>query len=254
MTETKLMCVIPALLAALCAAAEPLPLYRGSVSFHLGFDGATEADISRGKPAPVRTVGTAGFRNGLRGKALFCGKDGGALFFLKKDNIRFSRSGTILFFYKPLAWEKDKYKGGVSFLGFPSGSGALHLNIAYDPVSLPPGRRPLAVLFLHGKRIPSQLYLLPAAKDKNTGETWHLFAFSWEPGRLQTSRDGRPWKEFPVGFTLADEDFPSPVFCVGNNVNWNYLLDEFTVYDRVLSCGEIAAVYKEAAGGLRPAR
>ena len=62
------------------------PEYENSVSFYASFDAATaDADISEGRERPIAVLGKLKFVDGLRGKALFCGK--GGLFLERNPNF-----------------------------------------------------------------------------------------------------------------------------------------------------------------------
>ena len=51
------------------------PEFEDSVSFYSSFDTATpDADISEGRERPIALIGKLKFADGIRGKALFCGK------------------------------------------------------------------------------------------------------------------------------------------------------------------------------------
>ena len=82
------------------------PEYENSVSFYASFDAATaDADISEGRERPMAVLGKLKFVDGLRGKALFCGKGGANVRYARKDNFTFHRPGTLLFFFKAIDWK-----------------------------------------------------------------------------------------------------------------------------------------------------
>ncbi|MBE6374851.1 MAG: hypothetical protein IKD23_01035 [Lentisphaeria bacterium] len=234
--------------AALTAAGNSVPAYPlcyKDVTFHVNFDGTADAAMSQGRAKPIQTHGKVEFRDGLRGKALFCGQGGAMFLYMRNKNMDLTKPGTLLFFYKPLNWEKSKFKGGSFFCGIQATKGALYFNVAHDPVNACPCRRPVTLNFFNGVKIPSQMYAYYPNFPQSDCEKWHMLAFSWEPGKLQISQDGRAWKEYPVAFTITAEDFPNPAICIGESSKWNYLLDEFTVYNRVLTSGEIAEIYND---------
>lgn len=220
------------------------PLAYDAVTFHVNFDGTADAAMAAGRAKPIRTYGKVEFREGLRGQALFCG-DGGAMFlYMRNKNVDFTKPGTLVFFYKPVNWEKSKFKGGSFFCGIQATKGALYFNVAHDPANACPCRRPVTLSLFNGVKIPSQMYAYYPNFPQSDCEKWHMLALGWEPGKLLISQDGRKWKEYPVAFTITAEDFPNPAICIGESSKWNYLMDEFTAYNRVLTSEELSEIYR----------
>lgn len=72
---------------------------------------------------------------------------------------------------------------------------------------------------------------------------WHMIAFSWAPGQLKVNMDNLAGKTFKIDFDLTDDAFPYEAFSVGYSADRNFLLDEYTIYNRRLSDGELAEIY-----------
>ena len=241
-----MMFAFAAALSAVPAFAQEknMPLYPESATLYLNFDNTVDAALAKGRAKPIQSLGKTVFRKGLRGEALLCGKGGSMQLYLRNKNMDLTKPGTLLFFYQPIDWEKSKFNGGSFFCGIQARKGALYFNVAHDPAKLCPCRRPVTLNFFNGVKIPAQLYPYYPQFEQSKCAQWHMLAFSWEPGKLQISQDGKAWKEYPVPFTITAEDFPNPAFCIGESSKWNYLLDEFTVYNRVLSSKELTEVYQ----------
>ena len=244
MKKLLLTALASAVLSAVPVFAADAPLYPEAVTLYLNFDGKVDAAVAKGRAKPIQTIGKVEFKEGLRGQSLFCGKGGATLLYMRNKNVDFTKPGTIVFFYKPINWETEKYKGGAFFCGIQANNGALYFNVAHDPAKLCPCRRPVTLNFFNGAKIPSRLYPYYTNFPQAECAKWHMLAFSWEPGKLQISQDGKVWQSFPVAFTITAADFPNPAICIGASSKWTYLLDEFTVYNRVLTSQELAAVYK----------
>lgn len=219
------------------------PEFEDSVSFYLPFDAGVNADISVGREKPNHVLGKANFMPGLRGNALVCGDGGANIRYWRKDNISFDRPGTLLFFYKGLDWHEKK-KSRVFFTGFEGSNGFWGLQLPGWPANLCPCKWNLHLLFLYGKRIPSKTFSIKINEGDGCNK-WHMLALSWAPGQLRINADGRPGKTYKIDFDLTDADFPIQVFSVGSTVQWRYLIDEYTIYNRRLSDGELLNIYEK---------
>ncbi|MBR2723730.1 MAG: hypothetical protein IKB77_05290 [Lentisphaeria bacterium] len=220
------------------------PEFEDSVSFYASFDRQTpNADMSRGEEKPANIIGKLNFTDGIRGKAMLCGKDGARVRYLRRDNITFNRPGTLVFFYKGINWHTP-LKQGLFLTGIESSKGFFGLQIpAWTPTTCP-CKMPLHVMFLYGKKIPRKTISAPISDGKGC-DKWHMLAFSWSPGQLRVNADNRPGKTFNIAFDMTDADFPLNVFSIGSHIHWQYLLDEFTVYNRRLSDSEILQIYNK---------
>lgn len=227
------------------------PEFEDSVSFYASFDReAPDADMSYGEEKPANKVGKLNFADGIRGKALVCGKDGARVRYLRNKNISFDRPGTLLFFYKGLDWHDTPQKQSVSFWGIEGNDGYIGLILPAWSAKPCPCKLPAHLMFLYGKKIPRRTFSAAISDGKGCGK-WHMLAFSWSPGQLRINADDRVGKTFKIPFDMTDADFPLSVFTIGGHIHWKYLMDEFTVYNRRLSDTELADIYKKYMKGLK---
>ena len=243
------------LLFALFAAATMVsavyadPLFENDVTFHISFDDETvEADISEGSEKIQTKFGNVVFANGIAGKALVCGKGGAKIRFHRPDNLNFNRPGTIVFFYKGVGWDTFGKGARVFFWEIESSAGYIGQQLANDPKTLCPCQRQLFTMFLYGKKIPNKSYFTRLPGGKAGCCKWHMLAFSWAPGQIRVNADNTPGKSYPLPFEMTEKDFPNQTFSIGNNQDWPYLLDEFTIYNRRLSDAELLDIYNKTMG------
>ncbi|MBR2508483.1 MAG: hypothetical protein IKB71_01925 [Lentisphaeria bacterium] len=221
------------------------PEFEDSVSFYASFDAASpDADISEGREKPVNVVGKLKFADGIRGKALFCGKGGANVRYMRKDNFTFNRPGTLLFFIKGIDW-KTTPGSRIFFTGFESGKGFFGLQIPGWPKQICPCSRELHVSFMYSKKFKNKTFFAQMPGGEAECGKWHMIAFSWAPGQLRVNMDNLPGKTYKVDFDLTDDAFPIQVFSVGYSSDRNFLLDEYTVYNRRLSDGELVEIFNK---------
>lgn len=221
------------------------PEFENSVSFYASFDTATaDADISEGRERPIAVLGKLNFADGIRGKALLCGKGGANVRYARKDNFTFQHPGTLLFFFKAINW-KTTPGSRVFFTGIESAKGFFGLQIPGWPKEVCPCSRPLHTMFLYSKKIPGKTFSAKLPGGEAECGKWHMIAFSWAPGQLRVNMDNQPGKTYQINFDLTDDAFPYEVFSVGSQADRNFLLDEYTIYSRRLSDGEIAEIFNK---------
>lgn len=243
----KKIFVLSVFCAAFILAAETInyPVFDKDASFYLPFDRANaHAEISSGEYKPFAVIGKELYAEGLRGKALVCGKGGAGLRFKMKKNLTFDRPGTLLFFFKGIDWEKSK-GARVFFTGIEASSGYWGLQFDYGPRNLCPCRRNLNLATLYSKKVPNRTFSLLKPMVPKSCDKWHMIALSWAPGQLRINFDDQPGKTFEIPFDFTDDAFPAGGFSVGCNRDWKYLIDEFTIYNRRLTQGEIVEIYKK---------
>lgn len=228
----------------------PMPKFEDAVSFYISFDDETpDADITVGKEKPFLILGKKPgvFGEGVRGKALLCGQNGSKLRFARKDNLDFSKPGTLVFFYKG-AFKSLTSGPRVFFWGIESNRGYVGQHLANAPKNVCPCKRDLHTMFLYGKRIKNKSLFTKLSGGEAGCEKWHMASFSWAPGQISIKYDNEPEKSYQVPFDMTEEDFPADHFSIGSNVHWEYYLDEFTVYERRLSDSELTEVYEHYLG------
>lgn len=221
------------------------PTAAEALAFELDFDRETlEAGVAAGNHKPVMTFGRASFRDGVSGKALFCGADGAKVRFRTAGNLDFDRSGSITFWFRPVDWNTAAHARRTMFFGTESNSGYFGIQIANDPKTKKPYDRDIHALIMFSKFLRDQTMARPpfiAAGD----EDWHLLSLAWSGNRIFISRDGEPYAEQQVSGPVSKKAFPSEHFSVGADSEWNYLLDEFRIYSRKLTDREVNQVYQE---------
>lgn len=221
------------------------PEFENSVSFYASFDTATpDADISEGEETPAQILGKLHFTKGIRGKALCCGKGGANLRYYRKDNITFNRPGTLLFFFKGIDWHTKK-GARTFFTGIESNRGFFGLEIPGWPKTICPCSRNFHIAFTHNKKIKNKILFAKIPGGESQCGKWHMIAFSWAPGQLRINMDNLPGKTYQIDFELKDSHFPYELFSIGYQVHSNFLLDEYTIYNRRLSDGELLEIYNK---------
>ena len=221
------------------------PEYEDSVSFYASFDTETTvADICDGYKKPRSTAGKVQFADGVRGKALVCGANGAGLRYERKDNINFTRPGTLLFFFKGIDWETNKGLR-IFFTGIEAGNGFLGFQTPARPIDVCPCNRFLNIAFMYNKKVPDKTFLAKMPGGTAECGKWHMIAFSWTHDQLRVNMDNLPGTVFRLDFTFNDELFKYGLFSVGHHLNRKYLLDEYTVYNRRLNDGELADIFNK---------
>lgn len=229
---------------AMAQEPAPMPKFVDAVSFYISFDDSTvNADITEGREKPSVVLGKKVFGEGIRGKALLCGQNGGKIRYYRKDNLNFDQAGTIVFFYKG-NFKTLKSGPRTFFWGIESQAGYIGQQLSNDPKTTCPCKRSLHTLFLFGKRIKDRTMPTALSGGEAGCEKWHMIAFSWAPGQLNIKYDNEPSKSYAIPFEMTEKDFPADNFSIGSNVHWEYYLDEFTIYNRRLSDAELSEIYQ----------
>jgi hypothetical protein len=231
-----------------CLTAEDViyyPEYEDSVCFYASFHTATpDADISVGQEKPVQVIGKLNYADGIRGKALCCGSGGANSRYDRKDNITFDRPGTLLFFFRGLDWHTKK-GSRIFFTGIESNKGFFGLQIPGWPKNICPCSRDLHIAFQQNKKIKNKTLFAKIPGGETQCGKWHMMAFSWAPGQLRINMDNLPGKTYQIDFELKDSFFPYALFSIGFQVHGKFLLDEYTIYNRRLSDGELLEIYNK---------
>ena len=221
------------------------PEFEDSVSFYASFDASTaDADISEGREKPASVLGKLNFEKGVRGKALVCGANGANIRYMRKDNFSFNRPGTLLFFFKGENW-KNSTGSRILFTGIEASSGFFGMQIPGWPKHICPCSRELHINFMYSKKFPNKAYCAKLPGGEAECGKWHMIAFSWAPGQLRVNMDNLPGKTYQIDFDLSDDAFPYECFSVGYHMQRKFLLDEYTVYNRRLTDGELAEIFNK---------
>lgn len=221
----------------------PMPKFVDNVTFYISFDdGSLNADITEGNHKVATLLGKKSIVPGLRGKGLLCGQNGAKIRFKRQDNLKFGQAGTIVFFYKGLF--KSLTTGPRTFFwGIESTSGYIGQQYSNGPKNACPCQRELHTLFLFGKRIKNKTIFTKLSNDKSGCEKYHMVAFSWAPGQLTVKFDKDLSKSYIVPFEMGEADFPADNFSIGSNIHWEYVLDEFTIYNIRLNDSQLNEIY-----------
>jgi hypothetical protein len=235
---------VNALLAAFLLLFPPA---GDALRFELDFDrSGTQAGLSEGSAKPIHVFGTVSLRDGLLGKALFCGEGGAKLRFATAENLDFDKPGSLSFWFFPLDWDAD-HRYRCFFFGTESSQGYFGIQQANDPKSHKPYDRALHLMILHSKTLASAVFALPPFGKNGLGR-WHLIAANWDANSVALSLDGQEFSVWQLKGQLDRKAIPSDHFSVGSDQHWNYLLDEFRIYSRKLTAQEVQNIYQQ---GLR---
>ena len=215
-----------------------------ALRFELDFDRSdTRAGIAEGSPDTIQVFGTVSLRDGLHGKALFCGEGGAKLRFAAAGNLNFDKPGSLSFWFFPLDWDAD-HRYRCFFFGTESSQGYFGLQQANDPKDIKPYDRDLHLLILYSKTLPSTTINMPPL-GKNALGKWHLIALNWDANSVAISIDGQDFSAWQLKGKLDRAAIPSNHFSIGSDQHWNYLLDEFRIYSRKLSSQEARDIYQQ---------
>ncbi|MDD3952722.1 MAG: LamG domain-containing protein [Lentisphaeria bacterium] len=215
-----------------------------ALRFELNFDrSGARAGLSEGKPEPIQVFGTVSLRDGLQGKALFCGDGGASLRFASAGNLNFDKPGSLSFWFFPLDWDAD-HRYRCFFFGTESSQGYFGIQQANDPKDRKPYDRDLQLMILYSKTLASTVVALPPF-GKNALGRWHLIAANWDAGSVALSLDGQDFSVWQLKGRLDRTAIPSEHFSVGSSQHWNYLLDEFRIYSRKLTAQEVQDIYQQ---------
>jgi hypothetical protein len=173
-----------------------------------------------------------------------CGAEGGAFRYRMKKNLTFNRPGTLLFFFKGIDW-KTTPGNRIFFTGIESGKGFFGLQVPGWPKNVCPCSRELHVMFMYSKKFKNKTFFAKMPGGEAECGKWHMIAFSWAPGQLRVNMDNLSGKTYQIDFDLTDDAFPYEYFSVGYAMDRQFLIDEYTVYNRRLSDGELAEIFNK---------
>jgi len=90
------------------------------------------------------------------------------------------------------------------------------------------------------------------AASSPTGWHFHTIQYDDSTGIGRTSLDNGAWNNIFTGANLTNTDTPSNKFRIGNNPpldnDLNGDMDEFSLWDRILTAAEITAIYNSGTG------
>lgn len=245
------------LVPAFTTAQEEDPLYENIMFYH-SFEGTFQPDQSRGsdKIQNGRLVKEDySFIQGVKGKAIYCPAKDGALYFVTKENIDFSKPGSVSTWILPKAWRvqtKDTPNQGKTKWKQTYSNGLI--STAYNPKGyvvlqrmtshVPGGKDLLWFGFPRFKEIKksnvSKNYDFQLGKWYHIVKTWDGLNFTVYVNGEEILKTAVPHKITP--------DYLARLFLI--NIGKGVAVDEYTIYDKQLSADEVKAMFNK----LNPAK
>jgi len=218
--------------------------FNREITFYLGFNHGTIAELARGKAEPTKTDdGKPSFFPGLYGRAMMLeGQGTSTLWYSTLDNMDLTRPGAVIAWTCPQKWVRSD----VEDYFFP-------VTIMSNGAKLMFGRQGRLksertdMVYAWAKIGDSKEILIGGGDSlqwKN-GE-WHLWVMNWRSNSLEFSIDGSPphRQDTPVSFNPSGDR--AGHFIVGAQMESNrYLIDEVIVFNRPLTTEEIQWIYEQ---------
>ena len=220
---------------SICAAAEPI--------FYCNFDDTVSPVVARGDKTP-QLESPAVFRPGLRGNALLIGLDEQnirrGVEYPHEKNINWTR-GTISFWVKPVNWKGSDTGYFAMFFSTWAGKNNFFIYKYYEGETL---------YFMRGPH-SFWTFSLYRPGEWKTGE-WHHVVCAWDTVQQVIYIDGQLAAEHRMIFPLKDFS-PKKDFIIGENKRTMKLkdkgrmslIDEFRIYDRILTRQEVLELYNQ---------
>ena len=224
------------------------------VLFRADFDGTAAARAGQRLVKPTEVSGETLFEEGIKGKALVAGEAGALLRYATKGNIDPKR-GTIAMWVKPVDWAPADEGFHIFFMS-RSNTGWVQLYKYLPPNS------GLFMLVGTGGDKPYEDYWIADAKSGDVlakGEWVHLVG-TWDQGRVALYADG---EEISLIQGKGEPAYLGETFLLGDwlwgkpREKCKTLIDEFRIYRRPLSAGEVKSLYRSYVAeeaGLSPHR
>ena len=228
---------------AALSAAEPV--------FYCNFDKTAVPQIAAGDKTPHPVVEPA-YDRGIRGDALVVGLDAPhgkrGIRYAREKNLNWDR-GTISFWVKPLDWKGSDTGFFAMFFSAVEGRNFFQIYKYITGENL---------YFLRGE-LGFWLFAQSRPGEWKCGE-WHHVACTWDSVQMQMYVDGHLTTERRIFFPQKDLASKRD-FLVGEgpgSTGYNLktgrksLIDEFKIYDVVLTPEEIRKIYLSDASGVPP--
>ncbi len=211
--------------------------------FYCNFDDTLEPVKALGSKTP-QLEAPAVFRTGLKGKALLIGLDEQnirrGVQYSHEKNLDWTQ-GTISFLVNPVNWNGTDTGFFAPFFSTWAGKNNFYI-YKYSVGEF--------FYFMRGE-LGFWLFSLYRLGEWKAGE-WHHVACAWDPVQLVMFIDGQLATERRIMFPLKDMK-PQQDFIIGENkktlkrknTGRMSLIDEFKIFDRILSREEIAALYRQ---------
>ncbi len=225
-----------------CSGATPI--------FYCNFDDTVTPVIAAGAKT-FKTENTPTFRPGLRGKALLIGMDEKKIrhgvSYSHEKNLDWT-SGTISFWVKPLNWNGTDTGFFAPFFSAWAGKNNFYIYKYFTGESL---------YFMRGE-LGFWLFAQFRPGEWKAGE-WHHVICSWDPVQLSMYIDGQLATERRISFPIKNLT-PKTDFVIGENSRTLKLknkgrlslIDEFKIYNRILSRQEVLNIYQKDKQNILP--
>jgi len=216
------------------------------ILFYAGFDDSIMATFACGQKEPVRTEGGISYVEGKKGRALVVGykdKVVSRVLFYSKDNINLEQ-GTIEMWIRLIDWSVEN-EGYQFFFSCGAEKGTITIFKQKGP-----GLWGRIGMYEKGE---SEEYKLVDGKFRDiTSGKWHHIVMSWEKGgEMRLYTDGKLCfqqkipEEWHPNYKMQDWY----AFSIGGISGWAKemegltAIDEFYIYNRVLTDAEVKAAY-----------
>ena len=234
-TRQKLISMLSvAFFIAAATGAEPI--------FYCNFDDTLEPVQAMGSKNPQLET-PAVFRPGVKGKALLIGLDEQNI----RRGVQYSHEknlnwiqGTISFWVKPVNWKGTDTGFFAPFFSTWAGKNNFYIYKFHTGENF---------YFMRGE-LGFWLFSNYRLGEWKKGQ-WHHVACSWDPVQLVIYIDGQLATERRIDFPLKNMT-PKRDFIIGENektlknkTGRRSLIDEFRIFDRVLSRDDIIALYRQ---------
>ncbi len=224
------------------------------VTFYLGFNlNSVVASRAAGDHEPTQIVKKVGFVQGVKGSALRTGENGAELTFNLKDNLSFELPGSMSIWIKPVKWKYPKDmpidKNGQRERVFQSFFLTNYKETGYL------GFQRMSSYEIGGK---DQLKFwvsgftgIEASSGRGitwADEQWHNVVFTWDPVQFKLYIDGELKAHSTIQRKIKSEELSDlfSVHCPPETV-----IDEFIVYDHLLSDEQVQEFYRYYADGAK---
>ncbi len=230
-----------------------LSRFADSITFYADFnDAELAASMARGEAVPVRVRGEPRFEDGFFGRALLLGKGTDAVIsYALRDNVDFTRPGTLSFWVCPVGWDREQIGRRPFFSINAAGNASLQFLRWGSMIGRNQDRlRDAFFLFILNFRDMQAPYPRSGVSGLNDG-MWHCVVITWDDDAISLYVDGVVSQRSEWSRPFDARDFPPEAdltLDLGGAGIDNTLLDAFTVYDRRLSDDEIREIFQLGLG------
>jgi len=230
---------------SLFGAGNPALQFADSITFHLSFDKKTpSADMALGEADPARKADLpVEYVPGIfGGQALKTG----SFYFKTSKNFHPNKPGSLIVWVSPADWPEKAPTPQTKEPGFSVFGCGLGLGKQFNQRW---GCSTVNVTCKYSKSCKSiHAFGTGNAKQWKNG-TWHLLVAVWELKRIGISVDGSPlkWEQLPEKSVEHGLMRVGPGF----KTDYNTVIDELTILNRVLTDGEITKLYQDGLKEIR---